>query len=184
MKLRKGSYLRFLGGVAALALGLTAAVPVFAGPRSNARPAQPIVAGDRITAPGVYAASVVYIPGISIPGGLPECANEFAQQIYVGEITVSRRGSGYSVVFQGANADDSRRRVRASGEFNENWGGFLLGPLGGREDAILGIDYANLVSGRVNGIILGQNGGLGALVARLGAGGVFESCALLGPAAH
>jgi len=177
MKLRNAFNLQILGGVAALVLGIALAAPAGAAPHRAP-------AGGLVTEPGVYDASVVYIPGISVPGGLPDCVNEIAQQIYVGTITVARSGDGYRVSFAGVNSEDSRRRVNASAVFSADWGGFALGPLGGREDAIVAIDAAHLVSGRVNGIVIGQNGGIGALVARVGAGGVFESCALLGPAAH
>src|SRR6188768_1688628 len=44
--------------VLAVGLGIAFAAPAFA---------------QRVNAPGTYDASVVYIPGISVPGGLPEC---------------------------------------------------------------------------------------------------------------
>jgi hypothetical protein len=140
------------------------------------------LAGDRITAPGVYDASVVYIPGISVPGGLPECVDEFAQQIYVGKITVAQNGSGYTVTFVGSNEEDGRLQVRATAKFNSNWGGLLLGNLGGRDDALTGIDVANLESARINGRVEGQNGHFGALIVQVGAGGTIESCRFVGPA--
>ena len=159
---------------AILAIGLGVAV-------AASTPAQ---AGGRITAPGTYDASVVYIPGISVPGGLPECVDQFAQQIYVGQLTVKQTASGYTVSFVGENEEDPKLNVRATAEFNSNWGGFLLGALGGRDDAIMGIDAANLVSARIQGRIVGQNGKAGTLQVKVGAGGVIESCNLRGPAAH
>ena len=50
--------------VLAVGLGLASAAPAFA---------------QRVNAPGTYDASVVYIPGISVPGGLPECVEHFVQ---------------------------------------------------------------------------------------------------------
>jgi len=146
--------------------------------------AVPALAQDRITAPGVYDASVVYIPGISVPGGLPACVDDFAQQIYVGKLTVAQKAGGYTLSFEGENEADSQLRIKASGSFNSNWGGFLLGKLGGREDALMGIDVANLESGRVSGRIIGANGAAGHLNVRVGAGGTIESCRLTGPAVH
>jgi hypothetical protein len=145
----------------------------------------PALAGDRITAPGVYDASIVYIPGVSVPGGLPACVDEFARQIYVGKLTVTQgTGSGYTVTFVGENEEDATLNLRATARFNANWGGFLLGGLGGRDDALIGIDVANLESGRVIGRITGQNGKPGTLIVRVGAAGSIESCRFVGPAAH
>ncbi len=144
----------------------------------------PALAGDRITAPGVYDASVVYIPGISVPGGLPACVDEFAQQIYVGKLTVTQSGSGYTVTFVGDNETDSNLNVRATAKFNASWGGFLLGPLGGRDDVLTGIDVANLESARVVGRVAGQNGKPGTVIVQVGAGGVIQSCRFVGPAAR
>jgi hypothetical protein len=158
--------------ILALGLGMAATISV---------PAQ---AQDRITEPGVYDASIVYIPGISVPGGLPACVDEFAQQIYVGKLTVTQRGSGYSLTFVGHNDEDPLLRLRATASFNSSWGGFLLGNLGGRDDALMGIDVANLESGLITGRIEGQNGHPGALIVRIGAGGSIESCRFVGRAAH
>ncbi len=160
----------YLAAVLAIGLGLGATVTA--------------QAGGRITAPGVYDASIVYIPGLSVPGGLPSCTDEFAQQIYVGKLTVTQNGSGYTVTFVGENEEDASLRLRATGRFNSSWGGFLLGGLGGRDDALVGIDGANLESGLVTGRILGQNGEAGTLIVRVGAGGSIESCRFVGRAAH
>jgi hypothetical protein len=142
--------------------------------------ATPATAGGRITAPGVYDASIVYIPGISVPGGLPDCVDKFAQQIYVGKLTVAQSAAGYTLSFAGENQDDASLSLRASAEFNASWGGFLLGDLGGRDDALLGIDVANLVSGRIHGRILGENGNPGNLLASIGPGGSIERCKFVG----
>ena len=155
-----------------LALGLALAAPA------------PALAGGRINAPGVYDASVVYIPGISVPGGLPECVDEFAQQIYVGQITVTQSSSGYTVTFVGENESNAQLKVRARARFGPDWAGFLLGPLGGREDAITGIDVANLESAIVTGRVEGQNGHPGALIVRVGAEGAIEMCRFVGRAAR
>ena len=157
-----------------LALGLGIAVGASA-------PAQ---AGDRVTAPGVYDASIVYIPGISVPGGLPDCVENFARQIYIGKLTVAQSGGGYAVSFVGENEEDANLNLRATAQFNSNWGGFLLGGLGGRDDALMGIDVANLESARIVGRVAGENGKFGVLIARVGAGGSIESCRFVGPAAH
>lgn len=146
--------------------------------------ASPVVAGGRVTAPGVYDASIVYIPGLSVPGGLPDCVDKFAQQTYVGKLTVAQGGSGYIVSFVGENADDASLNLRASAEFNANWGGFLLGALGGRDDAIVGIDAANLVRGRITGRVQAENGKFGVIIAAVGAGGTIERCRFVGPGAH
>ena len=160
----------YLTGLLVTGLGLVAPVPA--------------LAGGRITEPGVYDASIVYIPGISVPGGLPACVDEFAQQIYVGKLTVVRNGSGYTLSFVGENEDDSRLNLRATARFNSNWGGFLLGPLGGREDALVGIDAANVESGRIVGRVEGQNGHPGTLIVQIGAGGSVENCRFVGRAVH
>jgi hypothetical protein len=144
----------------------------------------PVFAGDRTTAPGVYDASIVYIPGISVPGGLPDCVDQFAQQTYVGKLTVAKAGSGYIVRFVGENADDASLNLRASAEFNSSWTGFVLGALGGRDDAIVGIDAANLVRGRITGRVQGDNGKFGVVIALVGAGGTIESCRFVGPGAR
>jgi hypothetical protein len=162
----------YVSAILAVGLGISAGATV------------PALAGDRITAPGVYDASVVYIPGISVPGGLPSCVDEFAQQIYVGKLTVTQTGSGYTVTFVGQNEDDSTLNLRATAQFNSNWGGFLLGGLGGRDDAIMGIDVANLEGARIVGRVMGQNGHPGTLIVRVGAGGSIESCLFVGRAAH
>jgi hypothetical protein len=159
-----------LSAILAIGLGLAAA-------------SAPALAGDRVTAPGEYDVSVVYIPGISVPGGLPACADDFAQQIYVGKLTVARKGEGYTLSFVGENEADPQLNMRATGSFNANWGGFLLGKLGGREDALMGIDVANLESARVSGRILGHNGAAGHLNVRVGPGGTIETCRLTGQAA-
>ena len=169
-----------LAAPAVLALGLVVSGAAVAAPRSLS----PVTAGDRVTAPGVYDISVVYIPGLTVPGGLPECVEQFAQQTYVGKLTVSKTASGSSMSFVGENVDDPTLNIRASGDFNSSWGGFLLGPLGGREDALVGIDYANLVSGRIVGRVAGANSRFGVLIVKVGAGGVISSCRFVGPAVH
>ena len=144
----------------------------------------PALAGGRVTTPGTYDASIVYIPGISVPGGLPDCVDEFAQQIYVGQLTVAQSGSGYTLSFVGENEKNANLNLRATAQFNLSWGGFLLGGLGGRDDALMGIDVANLESGRIVGRVEGQNGHPGTLIVRIGAGGSIESCRLVGRATH
>jgi hypothetical protein len=145
----------------------------------------PAMAGGRTTAPGVYDASIVFIPGLSVPGGLPDCVALFAQQTYVGKLTVTQNASGgYVASFVGENQDDASLNLRASAEFNASWGGFLLGSLGGRDDAIVGIDSANIVDGRIIGRVLGENGNAGTLIARIGAAGAVESCRYVGRGAH
>jgi hypothetical protein len=161
-----------LSAILALGLGIGAMASV------------PALAGGRITAPGVYDASIVYIPGLSVPGGLPACVDEFAQQIYVGKLTVAQSGSGYTVSFVGENEDNAALNLRATAQFNSSWGGFLLGGLGGRDDALMGIDVANLEGGRIIGRVAGQNGHPGTLIVRVGAGGSIVSCRLVGRAAH
>lgn len=162
--------LRFLSLTAVLALGLGMSFAA----------TTPAMAGGPTTAPGVYDASIVYIPGLSVPGGLPDCVDKFAQQIYVGKLTVAQSGSGYTLSFVGENQDDSSLNLRASAEFNSSWGGFVLGGLGGRDDAIVGIDAANIVSGRAIGRVVGENGEAGTLIARFGAGGSVISCRFVG----
>jgi hypothetical protein len=142
------------------------------------------LAQGRVTDPGTYDASIVYIPGISVPGGLPDCVDQLSRQIYVGELTVARNGSGYTVTFVGENDEDPTLRVRATARFNSNWGGFLLGGLGGRDDAIMGIDAANIESGLVTGRVVGENGHAGTLVARIGSGGEIVSCRFVGRGAR
>lgn len=144
----------------------------------------PASAGGPTTAPGDYDASIVYIPGISVPGGLPDCVDKFAQQIYVGKVTIAQNGSGYTVSFVGENQDDSTLNLRASAEFNSSWGGLVLGALGGRNDAIMGIDAANMVSGRAIGRVMGENGKAGTLIARFGSGGSVISCRFVGRGAQ
>ena len=161
---------RALQLITVLAVGLGTAV-------ATSVPAQ---AQGRITEPGVYDASIVYIPGISVPGGLPSCVEEFAQQIYVGQLTVTENGSGSTVTFVGQNDENPQLRLRATAKFNSSWGGFLLGSLGGRDDALMGIDVANLESGLVTGRVEGENGHAGTLIARIGAGGSIESCRFVG----
>ncbi len=143
--------------------------------------AAPAHAQGRITAPGVYPASAVYIPGISVPGGLPDCVDPFARQIYVGEVTIVQSAGGYEVSFEGVNEDDARLKIRASGTFNSSWGGLLLGELGGRTDAVVGIDYINMLSGKVNGRVIGNAGRAGHLKADLGAAAAFLGCDFRGP---
>jgi len=167
-----------LAAPAIVAAGLVISGAAFAAPRVLS----PVTDGDRVTAPGVYDISVVYIPGISVPGGLPECVDKFDQQIYVGKLTVSKTSTGSHMSFVGENIDDSTLSIRASGDFNANWGGFLLGPLGGREDALMGIDYANMIGGRIVGRVRGQNGLAGTVIVQVGAGGVISSCRFVGPA--
>jgi hypothetical protein len=154
--------------VLAVGLGLAFAAPAFA---------------QRVNAPGTYDASVVYIPGISVPGGLPECVEQFAQQTYVGQITVTETNQGYKAIFEGTNLDDSSLRIRATGNFSPLWAGFQLGPLGGRTDAIIGIDAATMLGGAVSGKIIGQNGKSGHLGVKVGPGGVIESCKFTGQGA-
>jgi hypothetical protein len=146
--------------------------------------AAPALAGGRITEPGVYDASIVYIPGISVPGGLPDCVDAFAQQIYTGKLTVVQNGSGYTLTFVGDNQNDPNLNLRATARFNSNWGGFLLGDLGGRNDALVGIDAANIESARIVGRVEGQNGHPGTLIVQIGSGGTVESCRFVGRGAH
>ena len=154
--------------VLAVGLGLASAAPAFA---------------QRVNAPGTYDASVVYIPGISVPGGLPECVENFVEQTYVGQITVTQTNSGYKAIFEGTNETDPSLKVRATGNFSPLWAGFQLGPLGGRTDAIIGIDAATMLSGSVTGKVVGQNGKAGHLGVKVGPGGVFESCKFTGQGA-
>jgi hypothetical protein len=159
--------LRFLYLSAALAFGLMIAGPVHAQVYSNT--------------PGTYEASVVYIPGISVPGGLPECVDKFAQQLYVGHVTVVQDASGgYSATFTGVNQEDMQLSVTAKASFTSSWAGIKLGPLGGRSDAIIGIDAANIVSGSVKGKVTGENGKKGNLMASIGLGGIFDKCKFVG----
>jgi len=151
--------------VLAVGLGIAFAAPAFA---------------QRVNAPGTYDASVVYIPGISVPGGLPECVDKFAQQTYVGQITITQTNQGFKATFEGTNLDDSSLRVRATGNFTPLWAGYQLGPLGGRTDAIIGIDALTMLNGQVSGRILGENGKPGHLGVRVGPGGVIESCKFTG----
>jgi hypothetical protein len=144
----------------------------------------PALAQDRETEPGTYDASIVYIPGISVPGGLPDCVDQLSRQIYVGELTVARTGSGYTLTFVGENDEDPALNLRATARFNSNWGGFLLGSLGGREDAIMGIDAANIESGMITGRVVGENGHAGTLIARIGASGGVISCRFVGRGAR
>ena len=85
----KGFRALTLSALLAVGLGMTFAA------------ATPASAGERTTTPGVYDASIVYIPGISVPGGLPDCVDKFAQQSYVGKLTVTQSGSGYTLSFIG-----------------------------------------------------------------------------------
>ena len=142
--------------------------------------AAPVQAQGRVTAPGVYDVSITYIPGISVPGGLPECADKFGPQTYVGKLTVTQSASGFSASFVGENQDDASLNLRASADFSSGWTGFLLGPLGGRDDAVVSIDAANIVSGRIIGRVMGENGHPGTLMARIGAGGSVLSCKFVG----
>ena len=154
--------------VLAVGLAIASAAPAFA---------------QRVNAPGTYDASVVYIPGISVPGGLPECVEHFVQQTYVGQITVTETNSGFKAIFEGTNLDDSSLRVRATGNFSPLWAGFQLGSLGGRTDAIIGIDAATMLGGSVTGKVVGQNGKSGHLGVKVGPGGVIESCKFTGQGA-
>lgn len=139
---------------------------------------------QRINTPGTYDASVVYVPGISPPGGLPDCVDKFTQQVYVGQVTVITTNQGFKVTFEGANEQDSSLRVRATGIFSPLWAGFQLGALGGRTDAIIGIDAATMLSGSVSGKVVGENGKAGHAGARVGPGGVFERCKFTGQGAR
>lgn len=138
---------------------------------------------QRVNAPGTYDASVVYVPGISPPGGLPDCVDKFTQQVYVGKITVASSNQGFKVSFEGVNEQDSSLRIRATGIFSPLWAGFQLGALGGRTDAIIGIDAATMLSGRVSGQVVGLNGKKGHVGAAVGPGGVFERCKFTGQGA-
>jgi hypothetical protein len=160
---------RFLPLAAILAVSFALAVPAHA--------------QGRINTPGTYDASAVYIPGLTPPGGLPDCVDKFDQQIYVGTITVIPNNSGFKVTFEGTNQDDPKLNVKATGIFSPLWGGFQLGPLGGRNDAIIGIDAVTMLSGSVSGRVLGENGKPGHVVAKVGPGGVFQSCKFTGQGA-
>ena len=160
--------LRFLSLAAVLAI-VAFANPAFA---------------QRINAPGTYDASVVYVPGISPPGGLPDCVDKFTQQVYVGKITVTPSNQGFKVSFEGVNDQDSSLRIRATGIFSPLWAGFQLGALGGRTDAIIGIDAATMLSGSVSGQVVGVNGKKGHVGAAVGPGGVFERCKFTGQGAR
>ena len=139
---------------------------------------------QRINTPGTYDASVVYVPGISPPGGLPDCVDKFTQQVYVGQVTVETNNQGFRVTFEGTNEQDSSLRVRATGIFTPLWSGFQLGALGGRTDAIISIDAATMLSGSVSGKVVGVNGKAGHIGARVGPGGVFERCKFTGQGAR
>ena len=73
--------------------------------------------------------------------------------------------------------------MRATGNFSPLWAGFQLGSLGGRTDAIIGIDAATMLSGSVSGKVVGQNGKAGHLGVKVGPGGVIESCKFTGQGA-
>ena len=76
-----------------------------------------------VNTPGTYDASVVYIPGITPPGGLPDCVDKMDQQIYVGTITVTPTNQGFKVMFEGTNDQDPSLKVRATGIFTPLWSG-------------------------------------------------------------
>ena len=159
--------LRILQLSALLAVGLFATAPARA--------------QGRVTAPGVYDVSIVYIPGLSVPGGLPECTQQFDRQTYVGKLTIAKNAGGeYRVSFVGENQDDASLNLRVSAIFADTWNGFALGSLGGRDDALVSIDAAALKSGRVTGRVMGQNGSPGHLGASFGPGGVVERCNFTG----
>jgi len=160
------SRMSFLSAV--LAVGLFAAAPAHAQART--------------TAPGVYDVSIVYIPGLSVPGGLPDCAQQFDRQTYVGKLTIAQAAPGaeYRVSFVGENQDDASLNLRVSAIFSNTWNGFALGALGGRDDALVSIDAAAIKSARVTGRVMGQNGSPGHLGASFGPGGVVERCHFTG----
>ncbi|MEO6461572.1 MAG: hypothetical protein ABIP29_00690 [Candidatus Eisenbacteria bacterium] len=106
--------------------------------------------------PGVYTdVAVGIVPAALPPGSLPSDVPALGPDLYRGTLTITRSADGtYSVSYRGETAD--RARLQVSATFDSDWAGIKLGELvvgtSLESNVITGIDGANLLSARVNGV--------------------------------
>ena len=104
--------------------------------------------------PGVYSVKVGVVPALLPPGSLPADLPTLGPDLYVGTLTVTGGGGGFSAQFKGERADGAK--LNASANFNGSWAGFKLGSIvvgsSLESDCIIGIDGANLISANINGV--------------------------------
>ena len=106
--------------------------------------------------PGVYTdVAVGIVPAALPPGSLPSDVPDLGPDLYRGTLTVVRNSDGtYNVTYRGETADRARLQVQAT--FDSDWAGIKTGQLvvgtSLENGVITGIDGANLLSARINGV--------------------------------
>jgi hypothetical protein len=109
---------------------------------------------DYNNTPGVYTdVKIGVVPAALPPGSLPPEVGNLGPDLYVGTLTVTQNGSGYSVQYQGERADGAKLLVNAT--FTSDWLGWKTGFLAvgsSMEEIIIGIDAIHLISATINGV--------------------------------
>ena len=113
--------------------------------------------------PGVYNdVKIGVVPALLPPGSLPGSVGNLGPDLYVGTLTVSQSGGGYSVTYQGVRyqggsatgtADGAKLNINAS--FTADWLGWKKSYLGvgtSMEEIISGIDAIHLIQANINGV--------------------------------
>jgi hypothetical protein len=128
--------------------------------------------------PGTYNdIKVGVVPAALPPGSLPPEASNVGPDLYLGTLTITKSGGGYSAQYKGERVTDGAK-LNASATFNSSWAGVKIGSLivgsSLESDVIIGIDGANMISANVNGV--GTVDGLvQRVIAKFGAGAVLTS---------
>ncbi|HEV8480341.1 MAG TPA: hypothetical protein VGR66_06060 [Candidatus Eisenbacteria bacterium] len=133
-------------------------------------------------ATGTFDAKIAVVPAELPDGGasLPPELQSIGPDLYVGQVTVSKSGGGYSVSFKGSREDGAKLMINAN--FSSDWAGLKFGSLSVgssfESGVITGDDIAHLISANINGVGT-VNGVNQRVIARIGAGGVVENFKIL-----
>ena len=104
--------------------------------------------------PGVYTdVKVGVVPAALPPGSLPGGLGNLGPDLYVGTLTITQSGGGYSAQYQGQREDGARLIVNAT--FTSEWIGWKKSFLSvgtSMEEVITGIDAIHLIQANINGV--------------------------------
>ena len=104
--------------------------------------------------PGVYTdVKVGIVPAALPPGSLPAEVGNLGPDLYVGTLTITQSGGGYTATYQGEREDGAKLNVTAS--FTSDWVGWKKSFLvvgTSNEEVITGIDAPHLIQANINGV--------------------------------
>jgi len=127
-----------------------------------------------ISAPGTYPASVAIDTSL-LPFPVPGLPS-LGPNVYDGEVTITAKGFGSAVHFEGVTSDGLRLRIQA--RFGRGWFGLTLAPVmvDGQlvPDAVVRLDGASLLGMRINGVGT-VDGQTAKAMANLGRGGELKN---------